>query len=77
MNGQSGPAAGSLTRRPAPNRLQLSFAACGLLFWLGLVADNPAHICDPASNLLGYLMRDPVETYMNLVPMVVEQTNRG
>src|SRR6202795_3339031 len=22
-------------------------------------------------------MRDPVETYMNLVPMVVEQTNRG
>ena len=21
-------------------------------------------------------MRDPVETYMNLVPMVVEQTNR-
>ena len=23
------------------------------------------------------IMRDPVETYMNLVPMVVEQTNRG
>jgi ATP-dependent Clp protease protease subunit len=23
------------------------------------------------------MMRDPVETYMNLVPMVVEQTNRG
>jgi len=22
-------------------------------------------------------MRDPVETYMQLVPMVVEQTNRG
>src|SRR5689334_6544673 len=22
-------------------------------------------------------MRDPVQTYMNLVPMVVEQTNRG
>ncbi|MFP5469648.1 MAG: ATP-dependent Clp protease proteolytic subunit, partial [Alphaproteobacteria bacterium] len=22
-------------------------------------------------------MRDPVETYMNLVPMVVEQTGRG
>jgi len=22
-------------------------------------------------------MKDPVETYMNLVPMVVEQTNRG
>jgi ATP-dependent Clp protease, protease subunit len=22
-------------------------------------------------------MRDPVDTYMNLVPMVVEQTNRG
>src|SRR5947199_10386623 len=22
-------------------------------------------------------MRDPVETYMNLVPMVLEQTNRG
>src|SRR5437879_97829 len=22
-------------------------------------------------------MRDPVETYMNLVPMVVEQSNRG
>src|ERR1700679_2128241 len=22
-------------------------------------------------------MRDPVETFMNLVPMVVEQTNRG
>ena len=22
-------------------------------------------------------MRDPIETYMNLVPMVVEQTNRG
>ena len=22
-------------------------------------------------------MHDPVETYMNLVPMVVEQTNRG
>src|SRR4026207_1690267 len=22
-------------------------------------------------------MRDPVETYMNLVPMVIEQTNRG
>jgi len=22
-------------------------------------------------------MRDPVETYMNLVPMFVEQTNRG
>ena len=22
-------------------------------------------------------MRDPAETYMNLVPMVVEQTNRG
>ena len=26
---------------------------------------------------LGDPMRDPVETYMNLVPMVVEQTNRG
>src|SRR6202011_4448791 len=26
---------------------------------------------------LGCPMRDPVETYMNLVPMVVEQTNRG
>src|SRR5436190_23878105 len=25
----------------------------------------------------GDVMRDPVETYMNLVPMVVEQTNRG
>src|SRR6201999_2631747 len=24
-----------------------------------------------------FRMRDPVETYMNLVPMVVEQTNRG
>src|SRR5947209_16278237 len=24
-----------------------------------------------------HTMRDPVETYMNLVPMVVEQTNRG
>jgi ATP-dependent Clp protease protease subunit len=24
-----------------------------------------------------FKMRDPVETYMNLVPMVVEQTNRG
>ena len=22
-------------------------------------------------------MRDPIDTYMNLVPMVVEQTNRG
>ena len=22
-------------------------------------------------------MRDPIETYMNLVPMVVEQTSRG
>ncbi|TIP41952.1 MAG: ATP-dependent Clp protease proteolytic subunit, partial [Mesorhizobium sp.] len=22
-------------------------------------------------------MKNPVETYMNLVPMVVEQTNRG
>ena len=22
-------------------------------------------------------MKDPIETYMNLVPMVVEQTNRG
>src|SRR6202171_3250402 len=22
-------------------------------------------------------MRDPVQTYMNLIPMVVEQTNRG
>src|SRR5690606_24872067 len=25
----------------------------------------------------GTPMRDPIETYMNLVPMVVEQTNRG
>src|SRR5215204_3830593 len=25
----------------------------------------------------GTSMRDPVQTYMNLVPMVVEQTNRG
>src|SRR6266508_3290718 len=25
----------------------------------------------------GRSMRDPVQTYMNLVPMVVEQTNRG
>jgi ATP-dependent Clp protease protease subunit len=25
----------------------------------------------------GQAMKDPVETYMNLVPMVVEQTNRG
>src|SRR3954462_9313654 len=30
-----------------------------------------------AANPLGDPMRDPVETYMNLVPMVVEQTNRG
>ncbi|MBT4244155.1 MAG: ATP-dependent Clp protease proteolytic subunit, partial [Planktomarina temperata] len=22
-------------------------------------------------------MKDPIETYMNLVPMVVEQTSRG
>src|SRR5215470_4673212 len=29
------------------------------------------------ANSLGDSMRDPVETYMNLVPMVVEQTNRG
>src|SRR5437879_3760679 len=29
------------------------------------------------TNNQGYSMRDPVETYMNLVPMVVEQTNRG
>src|SRR3974390_1146188 len=27
--------------------------------------------------IFGGLMRDPVETYMNLVPMVVEQTHRG
>src|ERR1700726_4157774 len=25
----------------------------------------------------GFSMRDPADTYMNLVPMVVEQTNRG
>src|ERR1043165_7094093 len=25
----------------------------------------------------GHPMRDPIRTYMNLVPMVVEQTNRG
>lgn len=25
----------------------------------------------------GEIMRDPVERYMQLVPMVVEQTNRG
>src|SRR5690606_4201005 len=25
----------------------------------------------------GHFMKDPIETYMNLVPMVVEQTNRG
>src|SRR6201986_513053 len=48
----------------------------------GLVAIKPVHICEPvlpvpAFQPLGALMRDPVETYMNLVPMVVEQTNRG
>ena len=29
------------------------------------------------SNLKAEHMHDPVETYMNLVPMVVEQTSRG
>src|SRR5437764_12621575 len=29
------------------------------------------------ANNQGHSMRDPVATYMNLVPMVVEQTNRG
>src|ERR1044072_7593171 len=28
-------------------------------------------------NSTGHPMRDPIQTYMNLVPMVVEQTNRG
>src|ERR1044071_5576575 len=36
---------------------------------------------DPAragsANNIGLHMRDPIRTYMNLVPMVVEQTNRG
>src|ERR1700739_2914563 len=53
-----------------------------LLFRLGLVAIKLVHICEPvlpvpAFQPLGALMRDPVETYMNLVPLVVEETNRG
>ena len=31
----------------------------------------------PAAETRFETMRDPVDTYMNLVPMVVEQTNRG
>jgi ATP-dependent Clp endopeptidase proteolytic subunit ClpP len=34
-------------------------------------------ISDQALSQKGRRMRDPVETYMNLVPMVVEQTSRG
>ena len=30
-----------------------------------------------AANMRQHQMRDPIETYMNLVPMVVEQTSRG
>ena len=37
----------------------------------------PLHLRAPESQPEGTAMRDPVETYMNLVPMVVEQTNRG
>src|ERR1700758_1001699 len=51
-------------------------------FGSGFFPQKPFHICEPvfpvpAFQPLGALMRDPVETYMNLVPMVVEQTNRG
>jgi ATP-dependent Clp protease protease subunit len=40
--------------------------------WVAIVAANDSGVLAGA-----FKMRDPVETYMNLVPMVVEQTNRG
>src|SRR5258706_7051706 len=41
-----------------------------------LVSDWSSDVC--SSDLTERIMRDPVDTYMNyLVPMVVEQTNRG
>ncbi len=39
--------------------------------------DNDPEPIPPACLLKGTTMKNPVETYMNLVPMVVEQTNRG
>src|SRR5918912_1182669 len=39
---------------------------------------SPSGPCRARANNQGHSMRDPVDTYMNyLVPMVVEQTNRG
>jgi len=41
------------------------------------VSRHALGVADCRLNEANSIMRDPVETYMNLVPMVVEQTNRG
>ena len=43
----------------------------------GLLASPGAGIQPSRAIFKGTTMKNPVETYMNLVPMVVEQTNRG
>ena len=61
-------------RRPSP---ALAPASVGALFTANVNIVDSAPLGARIASHRGRDMRDPVETYMNLVPMVVEQTNRG